>query len=135
MTEPPDVQRLGTAVLIQGSALRDLYVCLHSGIAVMSRNGHSPALMHSAKQQVSRALMAARGHPVAETVAAKPISNCQGVADWISVAEAAIELGVSERQMRRLARSCQLGERIGATWTLDRGAVLALAAERRKVKQ
>jgi hypothetical protein len=50
----------------------------------------------------------------------------------MSVAEAATELGVSHRQMRRLSGTHQLGEPVGATWALHRGAVLALKAQREK---
>jgi hypothetical protein len=131
-SDPPGVQQLGAAVLIQGAALRDLYLCLHSGIAVMSGNGHSPALMHAVKQQVYRALMSARGHTVAEPGAAQGHSNCQGAVDSMSVAEAAAELGVSHRHMRRLSARFELGERLGATWMLRRGAVLAHKAQREK---
>ena len=48
----------------------------------------------------------------------------------MSVAEAAAELGVSERQMRRLAHD--LGQRVGASWAFNRIAVLALARAREK---
>jgi hypothetical protein len=57
MTEPPEVQQLGPAVLVQGDALRDLYLCLHKGIPAVAANGHSPVLLHAVKMQVSRALI------------------------------------------------------------------------------
>ena len=132
MNDTPSVQQLGAAVLIQGDALRDLYLCLHKGIPAVSAAGHSPVLLHIVKVQVSRALMSARGQHIAKPIAAESDSNGQGAAALISVAEAAAQLGVSQRQMRRLARSCQLGQRFGATWALNRAAVLALASERRK---
>ena len=128
----PDVQQLGDAVLIQGAALRDLYLCLHKGIPGMSANGHSPVLLHAVELQVHRALMSARGHQVAECVAAQTHSKSQSDDDWMTVSEAATELGVSQRHVRRLARSCQLGQRVGATWAINRGAALALAREREK---
>lgn len=74
--------------------------------------------------------MSDHGHPVAKSFDAQSESNCQGAAELMSVAEAAAELGVSERQMRRLAHD--LGQRVGASWAFNRIAVLALARAREK---
>jgi hypothetical protein len=131
MTDAPDVQQLGPAILIQGDALGDLYLCIVAGAPVMSRNGHSTARLHAVKQHLGRALMAARGQSVADRVGAEQHSNCQGADDWMSIEEAAAVLTVTQRHARRLARIHQLGARVGSTWTLSRGAVLALKAERK----
>ncbi len=129
----PDVQQLGDAVLIQGDALRALYIALHRAIRATSAAGHSPARLQAIQQQIHRALttqMSDHGHPVAKSFDAQSESNCQGAAELMSVAEAAAELGVSERQMRRLAHD--LGQRVGASWAFNRIAVLALARAREK---
>ena len=57
-------------------------------------------------------------------------SNCQDGADVLSVVEAADLLGLSVRQVQRLAPT--LGRRVGGAWALDRGAVLALKHERQE---
>ena len=52
----PDVQQLGDAVLIQGDALRALYIALHRAIRATSAAGHSPARLQAIQQQIHRAL-------------------------------------------------------------------------------
>ncbi len=51
--------------------------------------------------------------------------------DEIGTEEAARMIGVSERQVRRLARREELGRLVGQTWRLDRAEVAALALRRR----
>jgi hypothetical protein len=128
----PPVQQLGAAVVISGrDALQDLAVCVLARIRQDRLNGASPA-RYGPLLATIHAAMSAIGHEVAEGVAPETQSNRQGADDWMSVTEAATELGVSDRHMRRLACTRQLGQRFGATWALDRGAVLALAEERKR---
>ena len=72
--------------------------------------------------------MSAVGHEDAVYVLAEKHSIGQDN-DWLSVAEAAAELGLSERQVRRLARE-GLGARKGREWRVPRSKVLALKQER-----
>jgi hypothetical protein len=132
MTEPPAVQQLGAAVLVQGAVLRDLYILLLKGIPELTACGHSPSRLHVLKSQVGRALMSARGQSVAKAPAVQQDSRSTAVTDLMSVADAATEMEVSERTMRRLAATHQLGVRFGSSWALRRADVLSLKAERLK---
>jgi hypothetical protein len=90
------VQQLGSAVLIQGiDALDALYRCLLKQVKAVSVSGHSPLLINVMKTQVARAIASERGHFVAGPFALQSQSKDQGVADLMSVAEAATELEVS----------------------------------------
>jgi len=67
--------------------------------------------------------------------AAEPNWNGQGGDDWIDVAEAAAELGLSRRSVQRLALTLHgsgKARRVGDSWALKRSAALALARERRR---
>jgi len=132
MTGPPAVQQLGAAVLVQGAVLRDLYILLLKGIPEVTACGHSPHRLHVLKSQVGRALMSARGQSVAKPPAAQQDSKCTAITDMMSVTDAATEMEVSERTMRRLAATHQLGDRFGNSWALRRDDVLSLKAERSK---
>ena len=70
--------------------------------------------------------MSATGHEHPVYVLAEEHSTSQ---DWLSVAEAATELGLGERQVRRLAEA-GLGTRKGREWRLSKSKVLAMKAER-----
>ena len=61
--------------------------------------------------------MSAVGHEDAVYALAEEHSTSQDN-DWLSVAEAATELGLGERQVRRLARE-GLGTRKGREWRLS----------------
>jgi hypothetical protein len=74
--------------------------------------------------------MSSRGQTIANDAAMQQHLSGQGAADLLSVAEAAAVLNVSPRQVRRLAESEQLGDRIGTSGALNRARVLALKTRR-----
>ena len=126
--EVPPVQ-VGPAVLVQDAGtLRHLYFCVKAGIQKCSRDGASPAHLHPLAALLRRAYMSASGHEHPVYVLAEEHSTSQDNA-WLSVAEAAAELGLGERQVRRLAEA-GLGTRKGREWRLSKSTVLALKAER-----
>lgn len=135
----PPIQQLGSAVLLQGAdVLRLVNFCLRAGVQKLHRDGLSPARVEELKQVVRRALMAASGHEDAVYVLAEAHSPCQDElfnalnnVEWWSVAEAADELGISRRQIRRIAEE-GLGIRKGRAWMLPKARVLALKAERER---
>jgi excisionase family DNA binding protein len=72
--------------------------------------------------------MAASGHEYPVYALAEEHSTSQDD-EWLSVDEAASELELSRRQVRRLAEA-GLGTRKGREWRLSKSKVLALKAER-----
>jgi excisionase family DNA binding protein len=44
-------------------------------------------------------------------------------ADFLSVEEAAAELGVTARRVRQICEQGQLGQRIGSVWAISRAAL------------
>ena len=124
----PPVQ-IGPAVLVQDAeTLRHLYFCVKAGIQKCSHDGVSPAHLHPLAALLRRAYMSAVGHEDAVYVLAEEHSIGQDN-DWLSVAEAAAELGLGERQVRRFAEA-GLGTHKGREWRLLRSKVLELKAER-----
>lgn len=108
-------------------SLQHLYFCVQAGIQKCRRDGVSPAHLYGLAAVIRRAYMSARGHACAVYVLAEEHSTSQN--DWMSVAEAADELELSERQVRRLAEA-GLGTRKGREWRLSKSRVLALKQER-----
>ena len=122
----PPVQ-VGPAVLVQDAeTLRHLYFCVKAGIQKCSHDGVSPAHLHPLAALLRRAYMSASGHEHPVYILAEEHSTSQ---DRLSVAEAATELGLGERQVRRLAEA-GLGTRKGREWRLPKSKVLALKQER-----
>ena len=131
----PAVQKLGSAVLLQGPAVHD--VCYLVGLGLKYRammDGCSPREHH-------RRLLAL----LTDAAISRPVS-ADGHADArqeVDLAEstrgdgpvqtdtAARMLGLTTRQVRRLADQLG-GRRIGGTWVFDRAAVSAEAIRRRE---
>ena len=111
----------GTAVVLTGEWLESALQAVLIAARARSRNGLPNSGSHLALAQALNAAMSARGH-----------SDGRVTEDWedhpqqepptVTVAEAARQLGLSERQTRR--RAPQLGgKRIGGVWLLDQDAV------------
>jgi hypothetical protein len=129
MTSGRQPMQVGPTVLVQDAeSLRHLYFCVQAGIQKCSRDGVSPAHLHPLAALIRRAHMSAVGHEHPVYVLAEEHSTGQDN-DWLSVAEAATELGLGERQVRRLAKA-GLGTRKGREWRLPRSKVLAMKQER-----
>ena len=108
--------------------LRHLYFCVQAGIQKCSHDGVSPAHLHPLAVLIRRAYMSASGHEHPVYALAEEHSFGQDN-DWLSVAEAAAELGLGERQVRRIAKA-GLGTRKGREWRLPRSKVLPLKQKR-----
>lgn len=120
-SEHPALQRLGAAVLLQDLALRDTYYLVSLAISYRKRQGIRPDVRVLALQtELGAAVHADRLRH--DDVAEAPIEQSQS----IGTDEAAALLGMSRRQVQRIARSLD-GQRSrpGTTWVFDRRVVVA----------
>ena len=133
---PPPVQQVGAAVLVQGKDALDQFAkCVLAQIRETQRNGYSVEPYAQLLRTIHRARgLSVNGQELATYVVAESHSDSQDEDDWIDVAEAAELLVVSRRHVRRLAPSLSPGQakRIGRSWALRKAPVLALAEERRR---
>lgn len=126
------VRRIGDTVLIQGqAALNDLASCVIARIQRDRLNGASPARYAHLLASI-HAAMSDNGQLFAETTLPQQQSTQEHETDWMTTAQAAQTLDITERQMRRLARTLDGAHRAGNTWVLKREPVLALAEERKR---
>jgi hypothetical protein len=122
--------------VLQGRGVSEVYALVEAGLRWMKDQGirtDQMARLRDYRDVLAQAhddRMSATGRELPVYVVAESHSEGQDDADWISVAEASAELGVSPRQVRRLSMVYQLGRRFGTTWALDRGAVRALKRQR-----
>ena len=114
----PSIQRLGSAVLLQGPALAAARYAV--GIAQRGRrsNGYAPS---PTLTELERALEAAEGRTDVPTSSVDAVSK-SALAEPVSTNEAARILGRSARQVRRIAATLD-GRRIGGAWWFDRQTV------------
>ncbi|TPG31644.1 hypothetical protein [Mycolicibacterium hodleri] len=134
---PPAVQQVGAAVLVQGDGLEHVKACVLALMREMQRNGYAPP--PALADLLTKAHAARMSQTRQEFVSYQVVeahSESQDVDDWIGVAEAAQTLGVGIRQMQRLAQNLSPGQvkRIGNSLALKRAPVLALAAQRKARK-
>jgi hypothetical protein len=111
----------GTAVVLTGewvdAALQAVLIAARS----RARNGLRNSATHLALAQALNAAMSARGHAAVRAIEDWE-DHLQQEPPTVTVAEAARQLGLSERHTRR--RAPQLGgKRIGAVWLLDQDAI------------
>ncbi|MGE2835460.1 hypothetical protein [Mycobacterium sp. SMC-4] len=127
-----EVRQVGDTVTVRGrNALDDLARCVLARIQKDRLNGASPARYARLLAAIHTA-MSSSGQQLAESADPQTHSNQQGEDNWMSTTEAAATLGITCRQMRRLAPSIDGAQRIGNTWALRQAAVLALAEERHR---
>jgi excisionase family DNA binding protein len=137
MTDPPPITQDGDTVLIRGAALPMAYRATLALILREHRDGVTPSpLLHQLRRELYRATtMSPPRHKDAGHTTGGPCCNGQGASDWCSVGEASALLGISRRQVQRMATDRSGGGleaiRVGRTWALRKAPVLALA-ERRK---
>jgi hypothetical protein len=126
-TDAAPVQQDGPTVLIQGEDMLGLLnFCLHAGVQKMRRDGLSAVRLEQLKIVVRRALLSACGQEFPGYVLSQPNSTKEEL--W-STERAAGEIGISPRQVRRIARN-GIGTKDGRDWLLPKEAVLALKRER-----
>jgi len=124
---PPPIEQYGASVLIQGrEPLAALHFCIQAGIIKAHCDGHPKGHLEAMKAAVRHAVMSASGHEVARYVAVKADSQACRDAELFSIAEASAEVGLSQRQTRRLAAQHSLGQRVGNSWMLTSFGVSAL---------
>jgi hypothetical protein len=122
MTAPPHGPIVaGTAVILTGESLKHALDAVLIAARARTRNGLSNSGSHLALAQALNAAMSASGHAVVR-VTEDWEDHLQQEPPTVTVAEAARQLGLSERQTRR--RAPQLGgKRIGGVWLLDQDAI------------
>ena len=137
MTDPPPIMQDGGAVLIRGAALPMAYRAVLALAARHNRDGiNTPPLLHELRAALFRAItMWPTRHKDAGHTIGGPCCNGQGASDWCSVGEASALLGISRRQVQRMATDRSRGGleaiRVGRTWALRKAPVLALAEQRK----
>ena len=133
MTEGPAVLPLGNGqVLIRGQAVIDVSRCVSMTIELSRRRDGMSApsrlvVLEKVLAAEARAAMSAR--PQSDVREAEGGARWEQVAVMTSSAAAAV-LGVTDRQVRRMAPSIG-GRRVAGRWVFDPADVAALATERR----
>jgi excisionase family DNA binding protein len=130
----PITQRDGV-VIVSGAAVPLMYRAVLALTIRHRRDGvSSPPLLHTLRTVLFRAATSPPRHRLAETTLAETSCDGQVPSDWCSTGEASFLLGVSRRQVQRMAAEHGRGGldaiRVGRTWLLPRAPVLALARER-----
>jgi excisionase family DNA binding protein len=133
----------GDTVTIRGAPeLAAVYRCVLLGIQRRRADGLPTADLQALARALYRAhLETSRPRrSLAETLPTTPCCDGQGVCDWLSVGEASALLGISRRQVQRMAaESSRRGGldtiRVGRTWALKKAPVLAQAERRRNDKR
>ena len=135
MADIPEVQQLGAAVLLSGLALFDVHRFLVRGITEVKRqDGISP---HPRLLHLVDAIKAARaaGEVMARN-GQRDVADDTHQSDWvkdrkdIGTTTAAQILGLSSRQVQRIARSLGGRQSPSGTWIFERLAVEAYGHER-----
>jgi len=130
MTGPP-LQRFGGMIMEQGVAVLDTYYLLSVGLRDTRRGGAAvPGRFLLLQAELAAAAAEVRasatGQDDGAPVAPQQYSERE---DTIGTAEAASILGLSNRQVQRLAADLD-GRFIGGCWCFDRLAVQSYAAHR-----
>jgi excisionase family DNA binding protein len=127
------IEQAGDSVTITGKPmLAATYCAVLRGIRARRSDGLPFGDLQELALALFRAHMSHERHELAGPSNIQPGLNGQDPSDRLSVGEAAVLLGLSRRQVQRLAASPGgLGAvRVGRTWMLDRAPVLALAERR-----
>ncbi len=128
----PAVQRLGSAVLLQGPAVVDVWHLVALGVRAAQRDG-----IGLARVDHLQAVLAAAAAEVRATsgtgqcdVAQVPARATCDPSEPLSTREAADLLGLSPRQTQRMARTLDAHQLRSGRLIFDRGAVDAYLIER-----
>lgn len=136
MTDLP-VQQHGPAVLLQGVGVSEIYALVEAGLRWMKGQGIKPeqmARMMGYRDVLAAAhttRMSADGHKLGDYVVAERYSIRRDVADLTTVANAAEEIGCSQRHVRRLVGTGAL-RREPAFGLLIRSDVLTYKQQRER---
>ncbi|WP_157695085.1 hypothetical protein [Nakamurella panacisegetis] len=138
MNEPAEVQQFGPAIVITGLALLDARRLITRGIQAGRRDGIQPhprlqRLMAALDDALEADAVSRNGHhDVAET---DPLPALAAAPDQIGTREAANILGLSSRQVQRIARSLEGHRTPSRHWTFDRTAVEAYGYEYERTRR
>ena len=139
MHHSPLITQRDGVVVISGDAVPLLYRATIALAARHHRDGlASPALLHTLRAALYGATTSPPRRKVSMAMDTSACCTCQDGDDWISAGEAALLLGLSRRQVQRMAAKHYWGGagaiRVGRTWALQRAPVLALAERRKAAK-
>jgi len=124
-TEP--IQHHTNAVILTGPALVDAYYLINAGIRYTRRNGITPHRFQALQNALGTAVAKAQPGPCDVAPTPKPAPSEQE--ELIGAREAATILGLSKRQVQRIAHSLD-GRLAAGRWVFDRNAVQAYRAHR-----
>lgn len=128
----PAVQRLGSAILLQGPAVLDAHYLIAAGVRdVQRRDGiaPSPRLRFLLEELAAASADIRAMSPAGHGDVPEEGNGALSVLDLIPTREAAMILDLSVRQTRR-HRDAAGGRDVGGALMFERGAVEALAARR-----
>jgi hypothetical protein len=117
---PPGLVVAGTAVILTGDWLKTTRRAVLIAEGARRHNGLPNSAAHIALAEALTIAMSARGHA--------DVRECAELQDYpqeppsVTIANAAEQLGLSERQTRRLATQLG-GKKIGRQWLLDQTAI------------
>jgi len=130
--QAPAVQQLGSAVLLQGPAVVDVWHLVALGVRAAQRDG-----IGLARVDHLQAVLAAAAAEVRATsgtgqcdVAQVPARATCDPSEPLTTREAAAMLGLSTRQTQRMARTLGARQLRSGVYVYDRGAVDAYLIER-----
>ena len=124
MNAPP-VQQLGAAVVLQGAALANVRRCVRLAQRVSARDGIRLGHWFDDLTCALDAAMSDLGHADVDTRPSVPQSLSTD--KRIGTKEAAAMIGLSERQVRRIAASLDGNQLPSGAWHFDADAVAAYA--------
>jgi len=128
VSNTPAVQRLGSAVLLQGPAVADAAYLVAVGVRTLARrDGVAIARWLTLQRALQQVAAADHGHADVLGVVDEEALLAE---ELVSTKEAAHMLRLTERQVRRIA-ACLGGRHAGRALVFDRSAVQAEAARRR----
>jgi excisionase family DNA binding protein len=130
------IEQRGDSVVIQGRALLgEVYRSVLNHIAHRRVNGTPSDDLRQLAKMLYRAYMSSQRHEF-DSAADTPTdwNSQQSRADWVSTAEAADILQVSQRSVQRLAKAPGGLEaiRVGRTYMIRAAPLLALAQQRKQ---
>jgi len=129
--QAPAVQQLGSAVLLQGPAVVDVWRLVALGVRAAHRDGiglarvdHLQAVLAAAAAEVR-----ATSEPGQRDVAQVPTRATCDPSEPLTTREVAAMLGLSPRQTQRMARTLDARRLRSGRLIFDRGAVQAYLAD------
>lgn len=127
------ISRQADSVTVSGDAVALLYRATLALAVRQHHDGVAPTpLLHELRAELYRAAMSPTRRTVDAASDGRPSWDDQSACDWCDVAEASVLLGLSKRQIQRMARDPGGLEaiQVGRVWMLRRAPLLVLAERR-----